>query len=558
LWSVDSGAGNFNDPTNPNAQVTNLEPGENILRWTLTKGQCTLSDAITIQNNTPSTANAGPDIEDCKDWTVLDANVPVQGTGSWTVVSGRGDFDSSTEAKTTIRNLGFGQNTLMWTIQNGSCFSTDQVEIFNKVPDQSEAGADRTICEDYVVLNSNNPVSGVGTWSVLSGRGEFDNVNQYNTIVRNVGYGENKYKWTIAYGECTTEDVVTVMSNKAEPYAGEDDVTYESEYELKAANPGQLLGTWSVVAGGGEFEDPSFFNTTITNLPVGRSTYRWTIVTDGCSAYDDVTIDYREIPEAGFTVSTDAGCYPLEVDFTNYSVGGTVYNWEFGDGTVSSLRNPTHLYEESGLFTAILTVPGPDGKNDVFSQVITVHDHPVAEFNVTPDVVWIPGDVNKYYDLSIDAVNWLWDFGDGNSSVEQNPSYEYSEAGIYSISLAVQNKFGCENMLLKENAVEALLSGFVIFPNAFKPRPGGSGDLGRIGEQGDAIFKPKYRDVDEFHLQIFNRWGQLIFESHDVSEGWDGSYKGKLAPQAVYVWKVSGRFINSKEFRDAGSVLLVR
>lgn len=558
LWSIESGAGNFDDPTQPDAQVSNLEPGENVLRWTLTQGQCTLSDVITIQNNTPTVANAGPDVEDCKDWSQLDANVPEYGSGSWTVVSGRGDFDDVSEPKTTVRNLGFGENILMWTIQNGSCFTTDQVNVFNKVPDQAEAGADRTICEDYVTLNANNPVDGTGQWSVVSGKGEFENPNQYNTIVRSVGFGTNVYKWTIAYGECTTEDIVNVTSHMADPFAGEDDVTYVPEYALKAANPGDLQGTWSIVAGGGEFDDATFFNTTVRNLPAGKSTFRWTIVTDGCSAYDDVTIDYKEVPEAGFTVSTESGCYPLEIEFTNYSVGGDLFNWEFGDGVTSALRNPTHIYENPGEYTAILTVPGPDGKNDVFSQVITVHDHPIADFNVTPEVVWVPGDVNKFYDLSTDAVSWLWDFGDGTTSEEQNPTYEYQEAGFYSIELTVQNRFGCENSLIKDDIVEAKLSGFITFPNAFKPRPGGSGDLGGIGEQGDAIFKPKYRDVEEYHLQIFNRWGQLIFESHDVNEGWDGTYNDKLAPQAVYVWKVSGRFINGKEFRKAGSVLLVR
>ncbi|MBI9064429.1 MAG: PKD domain-containing protein, partial [Marinilabiliaceae bacterium] len=560
LWSIVKGSGNFDDPANPSAIIRNLSPGENVLRWTLTQGQCTLVDEVTFVNNTPTTANAGPDIEDCKDWADLDANKPLTGlgTGSWTLVSGKGEFEDSTNPKTAINQLGFGENILMWTIQKGSCFSTDKVMVFNKVPDQAEAGADRSVCEDYVTLNANNPVDGAGVWTVISGKGEFENPNQFNTIVRKVGYGTNVYKWIIAYGECTTEDIVTVTSNKAAPFAGEDEIVYTRDYTLKAANPGDLQGSWSIVAGGGTFEDVNFFNTTVRNLPFGKSTFRWTIVTDGCSAYDDVTIDYREVPEAGFIMDVEAGCYPLTVEFTNYTVGGSVFNWEFGDGAVSSLRNPTHTYEEPGEYSAILTVPGPDGVDDVFSKTVVVHDHPIADFNVTPEVVWIPGDGNKYYDLSIDAVSWFWDFGDGSTSEEQNPAYEYQDAGMYSVTLTVLNKYGCENILVKDNAVEALLSGFVIFPNAFKPRPGGSGDLGRVGEQGDAIFKPKYRDVDEFHLQIFNRWGQLIFESHEVSEGWDGTYKDELAPQAVYVWKVSGRFINGKEFREAGSVLLVR
>ncbi|MCU4175702.1 PKD domain-containing protein [Carboxylicivirga sp. N1Y90] len=562
LWTIESGAGNFDDPTSESALVTNLNPGTNVLRWTLTQGQCTLMDEIIVENNSPSIANAGPDVFDCRDWSQLDANAPEYGVGSWTVVSGRGDFEDVTDPKTTVRNLGFDENILMWSIQNGSCFSTDQVIITNKVPDQSEAGSDRNTCDDYIVLNANNPVSGTGIWTVISGSGDFEDATKYNTLVNNLGFGENVFKWTISYGEsgeCTTEDEVKITSNLANPFAGEDDVTYEPEYAMQAANPGSsLTGTWTIVAGGGTFDDVNFFNSTVRDLPVGKSTFRWTIETDGCSAYDEVTIDYREVPEAGFTVDVSEGCYPLDVKFTNYSVGGSVWSWEFGDGGVSDQRNPSYTYEDPGRYTAILTVQGPDGNDAVYSEMITVHDHPTANFSVGPEVVYIPGESVKCYDLSIDAVKWFWEFGDGSSSEEHNPSYEYQDPGFYDITLRVESQYGCEDTFIQEDIVEAKMSGFVSFPDAFAPRPGGNGSSGDIGERNDAIFKPKYRDVEEYHIQIFNRWGQLIFESHDVDEGWDGMYQNKLAPQAVYVFKASGRFVNGREFQETGSILLIR
>ncbi|MCT4587964.1 MAG: PKD domain-containing protein [Carboxylicivirga sp.] len=563
LWTIDDGAGNFDDPTNPTATISNLKPGENTLRWTITQGQCDLYKLIKVTNNAADLAHAGPDIEDCNDWSQLDANIPETGlgTGAWTLVSGKGDFDNTTDAKTTIRNLGFGENILMWTITNGSCFTSDQVTIFNKIPDQSAAGDDRTTCEDYIVLNANDPVDGTGTWSVVSGSGTFEDASQHNTMVTDIGYGENIYMWTIAYGDCTTDDKVTVVSNKANPYAGEDDVTYEPDYAMQAQNPGQLQGQWTIVAGGGTFDDAGFFNTTVRNLPVGKSTFRWTITTDGCEAYDEVTIEYKEVPEAGFKVDVEQGCYPLEVKFTNYSVGGNNYTWDFGDGdsfTTNNVAGPEHTYEDAGVYTAVLTIAGPDGNDAVYTHKIVVHDHPVADFNVGPEVVYLPQDEIKCYDLSIDAISWLWEFGDGQTSDLQNPAYTYSREGIYDITLTVRNLFGCENSFTKSDAVDARMSGFVEFPNAFRPRPGGAGNSGTIGERNDAIFKPKHDDVEQYHIQIFNRWGQLIYESKEIDEGWDGNFKGQLAPQAVYVYKVAGKFTNGREFNKAGSVLLVR
>ncbi len=554
LWSIVKGSGSFSDPTDPNANVLWLSPGENILMWTLTKGQCTLSDSIIVTNNAPTTANAGPDVIDCKDWSQLDANQPDHGEGKWSVVSGRGNFDVIDDPKTIVRNLGFGSNVLMWTITNGSCFSTDTVVIKNQIPDPSYAGSDRTICEDYVVLNANNPVAGIGTWSVISGTGDFEDIHRYDTKVVNVGFGDNVYKWTIAYqgSDCSTESTVTVTSNKANPYAGEDVTIYDPEYQMRAANPGTLTGEWSVVAGSGDFDDVNNFSTYVRNLAVGKNTFRWTIKVEDCVAYDDVTIWYKAVPDAGFEVSTDKGCYPLEVVFTNYSVGGNTFHWDFGDGTTSTEMHPTHTFEDAGEFSVVLTVPGPDGKDAVYSKLITVYDHPVADFDVKPTTVYIPDELVRLYNLSVDGRSYLWDFGDGTTSEETNPSHEYQDEGIYSIQLTVQNEYGCEDVMLKEDIVEVKLAGFITFPNAFMPRPsGGVSDV-------NAVFKPVYRDIDTYTLQIFNRWGQLLFETNDINEGWDGIFKGELSPQAVYVWKASGTYSSGKEFHKTGSVLLVR
>ncbi|WP_289053062.1 PKD domain-containing protein [Carboxylicivirga marina] len=570
LWTIEEGYGNFDNPTSPTATISNLKPGVNVLKWTITRGQCQLSHSITVTNNAADIANAGPDITDCKDWSQLDANIPQEGTGigEWSLVSGKGNFENHSSAKTLISELGHGDNILLWTITNGECISMDSVVITNRVPAQSFAGDDRVTCDDFIVLNSNDPMTSsgyvegdYGKWTVISGQGVFEDEHQYNTMVTDIGYGENIYKWTISYGDCTTEDVVTVVSNKANAYAGEDDVTYEPAYTLQAQNPGALNGVWTIVAGGGTFDDTTFFNTTVLNLPEGKSTFRWTITTDGCEAYDEVTIDYKVTPEAGFTLSEEEGCFPFEVKFTNYSVGGERYKWDFGDGHVyetDMITGPEHTYENAGNYTAILTVSKTGVPDAIYTKRILVHDHPVADFNVSPEKVYLPHEEIRCYDMSVDAVRWFWEFGDGQTSDKQNPSYVYGKEGTYSITLTVQNKFGCEDSFTKEDAVEAINSGYVEFPNAFRPRPGGAGSSGTIGERNDAIFKSKNKDVEEFNIQIFNRWGQLIFESNDVNEGWDGTYKGQLAPQAVYVYKAFVRFTNGRQINKAGSVLLVR
>lgn len=560
-WSFVQGGGNLSDPYDPRATITNLDHGTNILKWTVEQGNCARSARVTIENNTPNRANAGPDIEDCKDFHVLDANVPLHGaTGRWERMSGYGEFDDDFDPKTTVRNLEFGMNQFRWIIEKGNCFSSDVITIFNMVPDRADAGSDRIgICENYLTLNANNPQSGTGRWSVVKGTGTFDNPEEYNSVVRNVGFGENIYRWSISYGSCSTEDEMTVVSHKTNAYAGEDQIVYEPRALLNANNAGNLNARWIVVGTStAEFDDETFFNTNVYNLSDGINTFRWEIEVEGCIASDQVSIDYRVVPDAGFITDVDSGCFPLRVLFTNYSVGGSDYIWDFDDGHSSGERNPVHVFESPGVYNVRLIAPGPDGRDGEYFKEIVVHDHPVADFTVNPQVVYLPGEKARFYDLSIDAISWLWNFGDGTTSSDRNPSYEYRDEGVYDVSLTVTNDRGCVNTFTQSGIITAYQQGFVRFPNAFRPRPdGASGGIDPSAEYV-VVFKPAYKDVDEFKLEIFNRWGQKIYETNDIDQGWDGMHDGRLAPQAVYVYQVSGRYISGREFRKTGSVLLVR
>lgn len=562
IWSFVQGGGNISDVNNPRATISTLGRGTNILRWTISQGSCVKTSDVTIVNNSPTRPNAGPNIEDCKDEQTLDANVPMYYDDAyWERISGYGDISDVNDPKSSVSNLGFGANEFQWTITKGECSLSDRVVIFNKIPDKAFAGSDQpAVCENYTVLNANDPETGLGKWTVIKGSGTFDDETLYNTIVRNVGFGENIYRWEVAYGECGTFDEVAVISNKTEAYAGENQVVYTPEAILNANNAGELDSRWIIVGTStAALADANFFNTSVSNLNEGINTFRWEINVNGCITYDLVSIDYRPVPDAGFITDVDAGCYPLRVLFTNYSVGGSVYMWDFGDGSTSGDRNPVHTYTEPGTYNVKLVAPGPDGNDGVFNKTIEVFEHPVADFTVNPQIVYIPGDNARFYDLSTDAVSWLWDFGDGTSSNERNPSYQYSEEGVYDVTLIVSNSNGCSDTLTVEEVITAEAQGYLVFPNAFKPRPGGASGPGvDPSSEYVVVFKPAFSDVDEFTLEIFNRWGQRIFKTNDINTGWDGMYEGQMAPQAVYVYLATGKYVNGREFRKTGSVLLVR
>jgi hypothetical protein len=119
--------------------------------------------------------------------------------------------------------------------------------------------------------------------------------------------------------------------------------------------------------------------------------------------------------------------------------------------------------------------------------------------------------------------------------------------------------------MMVRNAVFAEDSGFVKFPNAFKPNPSGptGGYYPCLGDMIDTqnlneIFYPLYYGVAEYHLEIYNRWGEKIYTSDELCKGWDGYVDGVMAPQDVYVWKVSVIYDNGEPYKEYGSLTLLR
>ncbi len=155
-------------------------------------------------------------------------------------------------------------------------------------------------------------------------------------------------------------------------------------------------------------------------------------------------------PAADFFSSVRYGSAPFTISFADSSRGYApmTYRWDFGDGTNSEMQNPTHTYKSDGEYTVTLTVTnqyGTDTKTK--TAYIGVGNAPVAEFSATPLEGSFPLTVT-FTDISKNRPTaWAWDFGDGTTSVEQNPSHTYTQAGIYTISLKVSNNFGSDTLV---------------------------------------------------------------------------------------------------------------
>jgi gliding motility-associated-like protein len=144
------------------------------------------------------------------------------------------------------------------------------------------------------------------------------------------------------------------------------------------------------------------------------------------------------------------------------------------------------------------------------------------------------------------AVAWEWNFGDGNISNDQNPVHVFGKKDIFSVQLTVSNELGCQESISIE--VPVTLSYRVMFPTGFTPNL-----------NDNNYFKPKTKGIIEMEIQVFNLWGNMVFESKNLdTQGWDGKINGEAAPTGNYVYRVKMKSVDGETIDKSGKLILIR
>jgi gliding motility-associated-like protein len=301
-------------PSAFNSQVTGMNNGENIFRWTITNGTCTNSDLVSVFVYIPTTANAGADYKTCAGLTdsrPLTGNTPApgRGVGSWSLVSGGGMIANSANAVTSVSNLAPDLNVFRWTINYNNCLSTDDVTITNNIV-TANAGPDDLVCVDNYTLAANDPQTFFngnavpsGQWTLRQGAGIFADHTLYNTVVTGLSTAmTNIYRWTVTKDNCEVYDDVSIINNSFTISANIDQTVCDNFAFLDAQQPGTGSGAWSVVSGGGAFVNNTLYNTRVNGLSINPNQFRWTVTRNGCSASDDVIVyNNKVVSDAGIT-----------------------------------------------------------------------------------------------------------------------------------------------------------------------------------------------------------------------------------------------------------------
>ncbi|MEA3478434.1 MAG: PKD domain-containing protein, partial [Bacteroidota bacterium] len=318
-------------------------------------------------------------------------------------------------------------------------------------------------------------------------------------------------------------------------------------------------GTWTYLWNFGDGNTSAEFEPTHTYGVPGTYMVTLEVSNDRCSGTVSHNVEILPIMPIASFADVSPECSPYTVQFVNTSQNATSYFWDFGDGSSSNEENPEHTYYRGGSFIVRLTAIGPGGQ-DKYQQMVEVYQSPTAMLDVSPTTVYVNDKAVKCFNLSSYGDTYLWEFGDGETDTIYEPYHVYMEEGIYDITLHVYSENGCEDVYTLSPAVTVLPAGVLRYPTAFKPNktgPTGGGVPGDPNLINTVFFPPIQQQIDDYHLQIFNRWGEKLFESTDINIGWDGYYKGTLCKQDVYVWQVKGRFNNGKPYRQAGDITLL-
>lgn len=464
---------------------------------------CNAQFSLPVTVFPPPFIDAGPDIQICPGTPVtLSANGAI--SYNWS-----GGITNATPFTPT----GSTTYQVTGTDVNG-CSSTDEVILTIYQLPVVEAGNFMAVCHGTpVTLNASGATTYNWTQSVTDGISFTPNPGTHLFTVTGTDLNG-----------CSSEDTVSVrVFPLPEVTAGNNQlICAQSSVTLQAA--GASSYTWDNGIQNG-----------IPFSPVANTTYTVT-GTDihGCTDTAQVMISIEPPVPVLFDVDASSGCVPHTVHFSHQlSVANAELHWIFGDGEYDNgTDNVTHTYDSPGCFDVRLIATTPLGcvSDTILPEFVCAYANPVAGFQPTPDVLSELNAVTTMFNSTIGAVAYNWDFGDGSTSQQESPTHDFGpDIAEYTIVLTTISEHGCTDVAEATIDVREELLFYV--PNTFTPD----------GDQYNEIFKPVFTsgfDKNTYHLWIYNRWGELVFESQDVEEGWNGMYAGTIAQDGTYTWKI--------------------
>jgi gliding motility-associated-like protein len=438
---------------------------------------------------------------------------------------------------------------------NFGCISeyTSQVEV-NEFPFANFLIENKCIGEENIFTDISTISNGmISNWEYIFGDGTTNGVSsiehhQYTlvgtysvtlNITSDKGCESNVIKETKVY-EAPIVDFLTKQFCLGTPTSFTD---------FSTLNNGNILQwEWNFGDGVGiaNFEYPTYRFTS-------PGTYSVSLIatTDfGCTSNLSKTITIFALPIANFTNHVTA-CLGDDIRFTDLSISSNIATWEWnlGDGTILDNQNPSHQYEYAQIFDVTLSVVSVEGckQDTTIINAVEVFNNPIADFYASAFTATELSSEIEFYNYSTGAILYTWDFDNGIISTERNPIVDFQNIKNHEVVLHVVSTEGCESEIMKN--INIFPEYTLYAPNAFTPNGDGNND----------VFLAKGNGVTSFEMQVFDRWGGIVFESSDINYGWDGlDVSANKAGIGTYLYHIALYDYNEKLWVYNGELNLMR
>jgi gliding motility-associated-like protein len=520
-------------------------------------GTCALvTDTLVVSITTAATVDAGPtSVSVCSNNPQVALNGLVTGSttsGKWTT-AGNGVFTPNNltlncSYNPSVTDIQSGSVKLfLESTANGTCVSVkDSITVLFTAPPVVEAGEAIIACTNVPSVNLSGLVTGpttTGMWS--GGAGTFQNSNTqlnalYTPTAAEIASGNLFLTLTSSNNSgCNAVSDNVQIIFVAPPFANFsynevclENTTVFTDFSL----PGYgSINNWSWDFGNGTtsvlqsesftYDSPGDFNVTL-------------IVTTNVGCSDTVVrnVNVYPLPTADFDYAVNCDVNQILVDFTDLSTvdNDNITSWfyDFGGQGAVSAQNPSQLFVGAGNFVITQIVTTSNGCVDTTVQVMTITPRPDAGFFYNTSNGLNIGAIFNFVDTSFNANTYTWNFGDGNSSEEQNPTYTYFENGNYVVTLFITGDYGCLDSAQTLISINTITDEIVqLIPNAISPNGDGKNDQWELDFLN--LLYP------EAQVEIYNRWGQQLFFSEGLYTAWDGNFMGEPVPDGTYYYIIT-------------------
>lgn len=408
------------------------------------------------------------------------------------------------------------------------CVSTKSISVSLTSPPVADAGADVAICAGF----ETQLLAAGGVSYEWTPAGSLSNPTIANPIASPTATTAYTVTVTDANG-CTNTDEVVVTVNPLPVLSVSPDETICEGDQIQLSVSGGIRYEWSP---GNSLINPNEANPIAS--PAQTTTY--TVIGEnefGCTSTGEVTVDVQAQPVTQIT-GENRLCIGGAIVLT--ATGGDTYLWSTGETTPTIEIIPI----QSTTVYATAFVGNCEGTTDSIT-VDLFFDYPEAGFSRSDSAAYAPG-VLQFVNTSIGAVRYEWHFGPNLPvSTEENPTFTYPLAGTYEVTLIAYSETGCSDTLTQT----IFLDNISLFaPNAITPNGDGHNDEFLIG----------YIGLRQMNIQIYSRWGMVVYESNNPDFRWDGTYKGRSVPEGAYVYVIRGIGENGLKYDLSGTVTIIR